>query len=46
LVFWWRCWVLAHSFHSSWVVWLWFLLFLFFNISFIFELWVSFFHLL
>jgi hypothetical protein len=22
LVFWWSCWVLAYSFHSSWVVWL------------------------
>jgi hypothetical protein len=25
--FWWSCWVLAYSFHSSWVVWLIFLLF-------------------
>jgi hypothetical protein len=27
LVSWWSCWVLAYSFHSSWVVWLRFLLF-------------------
>jgi hypothetical protein len=26
LVFWWSCWVLAYCFHSSWVVWLRFLL--------------------
>jgi hypothetical protein len=30
LVVWWSCWVLAFSFHSSWVVWLG-ILFFFFN---------------
>jgi hypothetical protein len=42
-VFWWNCWVLVHSLHSSWVAWLRNLLFFFF--SFILELWDSVFYL-
>jgi hypothetical protein len=35
----WSHWVISYSFHSSWIVWLRFLLFFFFNFYFIFKLW-------
>jgi hypothetical protein len=44
LVFWCSHWVLAYSFHSSWVVWIRFHMF-FFTFYFISELWDSVFHL-